>query len=121
MIKNPPANTGEAGDSNLIPGLGKSPGGENGNPLHILPEESHGQRSLAGYSPWGGKESDMTLQNKTTQDVLYFDYNVCSVLCGKVMCILLYVIYTAVDLNTGPSKTKNKKTDAERPFKGLLE
>ena len=24
------------------------------------PRESHGQRSLAGYSPWGGKESDMT-------------------------------------------------------------
>ena len=25
-----------------------------------LPGESHGQRSLAGYSPWGHKESDMT-------------------------------------------------------------
>ena len=24
------------------------------------PEESHGWRSLAGYSPWGHKESDMT-------------------------------------------------------------
>ena len=26
----------------------------------FLPGESHGQRSLAGYSPWGPKESDMT-------------------------------------------------------------
>ena len=26
----------------------------------LLPGESHGQRSLVGYSPWGGKESDMT-------------------------------------------------------------
>ena len=26
----------------------------------FLPEESYGQRSLAGYSPWGLKESDMT-------------------------------------------------------------
>ena len=26
----------------------------------FLPGESHGQRSLAGYSPWGGKESDTT-------------------------------------------------------------
>ena len=26
----------------------------------ILPRESHGQRSLAGYSPWGCKESDTT-------------------------------------------------------------
>ena len=25
-----------------------------------LPGESHGQRSLVGYSPWGGKESDTT-------------------------------------------------------------
>ena len=26
----------------------------------LLPGESRGQRSLAGYSPWGGKESDTT-------------------------------------------------------------
>ena len=29
------------------------------NPI-FLPGESHGQRSLAGYSPWGHKESDTT-------------------------------------------------------------
>ena len=28
----------------------------------LLPGESHGQRSLAGYSPWGHKESDTTKQ-----------------------------------------------------------
>ena len=28
----------------------------------ILPGESHGQRSLVGYSPWGRKESDTTEQ-----------------------------------------------------------
>ena len=28
----------------------------------FLPGESHGQSSLAGYSPWGHKESDMTEQ-----------------------------------------------------------
>ena len=27
----------------------------------FLVEESHGQRSLLGYSPWGCKESDMTM------------------------------------------------------------
>ena len=26
----------------------------------FLPGKFHGQRSLAGYSPWGCKESDMT-------------------------------------------------------------
>ena len=30
--------------------------------LVSLPGESHGQRSLAGYSPWGHKESDTTEQ-----------------------------------------------------------
>ena len=33
MAKNLPANVGDAGDTNLIPGSGRSPGGENGNPL----------------------------------------------------------------------------------------
>ena len=28
--------------------------------IHFLPGESHGQRSLEGYSPQGHKESDMT-------------------------------------------------------------
>ena len=28
---------------------------------------SHGQRSLAGYSPWGCKESDMTERRRTAQ------------------------------------------------------
>ena len=30
--------------------------------LVFLPRKSHGQRILAGYSPWGRKESDMTKQ-----------------------------------------------------------
>ena len=33
MIKNLPANAGDAGDIDLIPGLGRSLGEENGNPL----------------------------------------------------------------------------------------
>ena len=41
------------GDPSLIPGSGRS------TPV-FLPGESHGQRSLAGYSPWGHKESDTT-------------------------------------------------------------
>ena len=32
-VNNPPANAGDATDSNLIPGSGRSPGGGNGNPL----------------------------------------------------------------------------------------
>ena len=33
----------------------------------FLPGKSHGQRSLAGYSPWGGKELDMTETTKQQQ------------------------------------------------------
>ena len=33
VVKNPPTNAGDAGDVGLIPGSGRSPGVENGNPL----------------------------------------------------------------------------------------
>ena len=33
VVKNPLANAGDTGDSGLIPGLGRSSGGGNGNPL----------------------------------------------------------------------------------------
>ena len=42
-------------------GLQRSPGGGHGNPLqYACLENPHGQRRLAGYSPWGHKESDTT-------------------------------------------------------------
>ena len=50
-----------AGDLSLIPGLGRSPGGGHSNPLqYACLENPHGQRSLAGYSPWDHKELDVT-------------------------------------------------------------
>jgi len=52
MVKNPPANAGDIRDEDSIPGLGRSPGGGNVNPLQYSYLESpHGQRSLVGYSP----------------------------------------------------------------------
>ena len=33
VVKNPPANAGDIRDAGLIHGLGRSPGGEHGNPL----------------------------------------------------------------------------------------
>ena len=46
--------TCNAGDLDLIPGLGRSPGRGHGNPLqYSFLQNPHGQRSLAGYSPWG--------------------------------------------------------------------
>ena len=55
-----------AGDLGSIPGLGRSPGGGHGNPVHYSgPENPHRQRSLAGYSPWDRRESDTTGQSGT--------------------------------------------------------
>ena len=52
-----------AGDLGWIPGLGRSPGEGNGNPLqYSCLQNPHGQRSLAGYCLWGHQESDMTAQ-----------------------------------------------------------
>jgi len=53
-----------AGDLDLIPELGRSPGRrKHSNPLqYSCLENPHGQGSLAGYSPRGRKESDMTEQ-----------------------------------------------------------
>ena len=51
--KNPACNVGDLGS---IPGSGRSLREGNGNPLqYSCLEKSHGQRSLAGYSPWGRK------------------------------------------------------------------
>ena len=50
-----------AGDSSLIPGLGRFSGGGHVNQLqYTCLENPHGQRSLAGCSPWGCKELDKT-------------------------------------------------------------
>ena len=58
MVKNQLAN---AGDTGSIPVWGRSPGGRNGNPFqYYCLENLHRQRSLAGYSLRGHKESDMT-------------------------------------------------------------
>ena len=59
-VKTLPANAGKVRDRSLISGLGRSPGRKWQPVPVILPGESHGQRSLAGYSPQGGKELDVT-------------------------------------------------------------
>ena len=56
-VKNLPANAGDTGD----PWIGKIPWRRKWQPIPaFVPGESHGQRSLVGYSPWARKKSDMT-------------------------------------------------------------
>ena len=55
------ASTCNVGDLGSIPGLARSPGEGNGNPLQYpCLEKSHGQGSLLGCSPESRKESGMT-------------------------------------------------------------
>ena len=55
------ASAWNAGDLGSIPGSGRSPGEGKWQPTPVLlPGESHGGRSLVGYSSWGHKESDTT-------------------------------------------------------------
>ena len=44
----------------------------------LLPGKSHGQRSLAGYSPWGFTESDMTKQLVQAQASVYMLRSECA-------------------------------------------
>ena len=59
MVKNLPA----IQETGFNPWVGKIPWRRKWQPTPVfLPRESHGQRSLTGYSLWGHKESDTTEQ-----------------------------------------------------------
>ena len=73
-----------AGDSGLIPGLGRFPWRREWLPtLLFLPGKLQGQRSLAGYSPWGCKELDTT---ETDTFTLIMDS--CTPLCLAPLLLL---------------------------------
>jgi len=69
VVKNPPANAGNAGS---IPGLGRSPGGGNGNALqYSCLENPHEQWSLECCSSGSCKELDST-EDPCTQPLMDF-------------------------------------------------
>ena len=61
VVKNPPANTGDAGDMGLIPGSGRSPAEGNGNPFQYPclgnPMDRGGWQTIVHGVP---EELDMT-------------------------------------------------------------
>ena len=56
MVKNMPVSAGDIRDEGSIPGLGRSPGEGNGNPLQYSCLENPMDRG-AWQVPWGCKES----------------------------------------------------------------
>ena len=63
MVMNPPGNAGDTKRQGLDPWVRKIPGKKKWQPTPVfLPGKIQGQRSLAGYSPWGYKELGTTEQ-----------------------------------------------------------
>ena len=61
MVKKPTCQCRRNKRLEFDPWVGKIPWRRAQQPTPVfLPGESHGQRSLAGYSPWGRTESDVT-------------------------------------------------------------
>ena len=61
VVKTLSVHAGAIGNVGSIPGSERSPCRKKWEPTPVfLPGESHGQRSLVGYSPRGHKESDTT-------------------------------------------------------------
>ena len=113
-----------AGDSCLIPGLGRYPGVGIGYPIqyswaslvtqmvknltamqyslqYSCLENPYGQRSLLGYSPWGHKESDVTERLSTAQH-------------KYVQCVYVYIyvqirVYTYKYIYTCTLHAENKR------------
>ena len=61
VVKNLPANAGDARDVGSIPGLGRSPGGGNGNPLQYSCLENPTDRGA--YGPWRVAKSGTRLSD----------------------------------------------------------
>ena len=63
----------------------------------FLPGKSHGLRSLASYSPWGLKESDMTEQLNNNKSLILESLPLPSILYAPIMQITapspIYLLY----------------------------
>ena len=84
VVKNPRASVGV-----FNPWVGKMPWSRKWQPTPVfLPGKFHGQRNLAGYRPWGRKESDMTEQLGThTQISMIYCF------VTKPCCIIILFIW----------------------------
>ena len=87
VVKNPPANAGDARDTGSIPGSGRSAGGGHSNPLHVLAwripwtEKPGGLQSIGSRRVWlalhvtcsrSGPQSKKTHRNYTSSQLLFF-------------------------------------------------
>ena len=76
MVKNPPANAGDARDTVLIPGLGRSRGGGNGNPFQYSYLETSMDRG-AWWTPVDGVTKCQTQLSEHTHAYRFVILGVC--------------------------------------------
>ena len=92
VVNNPPANARHAG---LIPGLGRSPGGRNGNPLQYSFLESPMDRGTWQAAVHGVTKSRTWLSNcpHIHLSIYLFIFHLPSLLLLNFHCIKLYNLY----------------------------
>ena len=80
---------GDAGDTGSIPGLGRSPGRENGNPNHTIILVEWARGALHSYSLKGCKVLDATEQLSTQVGPceLFICLGMCVCVC---VCVCVY-------------------------------
>ena len=96
MVKNPPSNAGDTGYRDSVPGSRRFRWRRKWQPTPVfLPEESHGHRSLVGYSTWGHKESDMT-ERRSNNNIVNVGCTIFPqvVFKGSSFCALLPTLVT---------------------------
>ena len=87
VVKNPPANAGDLRDMGSIPGSGRSLQEAMATNSSILPWGSHGQRSLAGYSPQQHKGLDTHAHNANMKITFFRSVaQSCPTLCNPMGC-----------------------------------
>ena len=70
MVKSLPSNEGDAGDVGSVPGLGRSPGGGNGNPLQYSRLENPTDRGAWWATVHGVTEESDTTEQSTHIQIL---------------------------------------------------
>ena len=90
----------DAGDLGSIPGLGRSFGEGNGNPLqYYCLENPMDKRSLVGYSPWGCKESDMTERLHDFTNVIIWKKNITFAKLSSELQLIFIRLFSFLILN----------------------
>ena len=110
VVKNFPANVGDEEDAGSVPGLGRSSGGENGNPLQYSCLENHMDRGARRATVHRVANSCMWLSNwacrvsplHTNLQIVNFQRCDCAFACGIIL-----VHMSGVHCNTCASSTRD--------------